>query len=77
MRLRMIALGKSTPDEIFLMVVRENARMEEAKAILARAGNPSLVIENYQKIVAANVRDCQVLRPSDRFRLMVLRFSMK
>jgi hypothetical protein len=55
MRLRMIALGKSTPDEIFLMVSEKMRAMEEAKAILARGGNPSLVIENYQKIVAANV----------------------
>jgi hypothetical protein len=28
--------------------------MEEAKAIIMRGGDPSLVIENYQKIVAAN-----------------------
>lgn len=55
MRLRMIALGKSTPDEMFLMVSEKMRAMEEAKAILARGGNPSLVIENYQKIVAANV----------------------
>ena len=55
LRLRMIALGKSTPDEMFLMVSEKMRAMEEAKAILARGGNPSLVIENYQKIVAANV----------------------
>jgi len=29
--------------------------MEEAKAIIARGGKPSLVIKSYQKIVAANV----------------------
>ena len=51
-RLRMMALGTSTPAEMFLMV---SEKMEEAKAIIARSGNPSLVIENYQKIVAANV----------------------
>ena len=54
-RLRMIALGTSTPDEMFLMVSEKMRATEEAKAIFARGGNPSLVIENYQKIVAANV----------------------
>jgi hypothetical protein len=37
------------------MVSEKMNAMEEAKAIIARGGNPSLVIENYQKIVAANV----------------------
>jgi hypothetical protein len=54
-RLRMMALGQSTPGEMFLMVYEKMNAMEEAKAIIARGGNPSLVIENYQKIVAANV----------------------
>ena len=54
-RLRMMAFGTSTPAEIFLMVSEKMNAMEEAKAIIARGGNPSLVIENYQKIVAANV----------------------
>ena len=54
-RLRMMAFGTSTPAEIFLMVSEKMNAMEEAKAIIARGGNPSVVIENYQKIVAANV----------------------
>ena len=54
-RLRMMALGTSTPAEMFLMVSEKMNAMEEAKAIIARSGNPLLVIENYQKIVAANV----------------------
>jgi hypothetical protein len=54
-RIRMMALGQSTPGEMFLMVSEKINAMEEAKAIIARGGNPSLVIENYQKIVAANV----------------------
>lgn len=55
MRLRMMALGQSTPGEMFLMVSEKMNAMEEAGAIIARGGNPSLVIANYQKIVAANV----------------------
>ena len=55
MRLRMMALGKSTPDEMFLMVTEKDNAMEQAKKIIIRGGDPSLVIENYQKIVAANV----------------------
>lgn len=54
-RVRMMALGQSTPAEMFLMVSEKMNAMEQAKAIIARGGNPSLVIENYQKIVAANV----------------------
>jgi hypothetical protein len=54
-RLRMMAFGTSTPAEIFLMVSEKMDAIEEAKAIIARGGNPSLVIENYQRIVAANV----------------------
>jgi hypothetical protein len=54
-RLRMMALGKSTPDEMFLMVSEKMSAMEKAKAIIISGGDPSLVIDNYQKIVTANV----------------------
>jgi hypothetical protein len=54
-RLRMMALGQSNPGEMFLMVSEKMNAMEEARAIIARGGNPALVIANYQKIVAANV----------------------
>ena len=54
-RFQMMALGKSTPAEMLLMVSEKMDAMEETKAIIARGGNPSLVIENYQRIVAANV----------------------
>jgi hypothetical protein len=54
-RLRMMAFGQSTQAEIFLMVSEKVNAMEEAKAIMARGGHPSLVIENYQRIVSANV----------------------
>ena len=49
-----VDVGTSTPAEMFLMVSEKMDAMEH-KAIIARGGNPSLVIENYQKIVAANV----------------------
>jgi NAD(P)-dependent dehydrogenase (short-subunit alcohol dehydrogenase family) len=55
MRMQMMALGKSTPTEMQLMVSEKMNAMEEAKAIIARGGNPSLVIENYQRIVSANI----------------------
>ena len=54
-RLRMMAFGKSTPDEIFLMVAEKIDAVEQAKTIIIRGGDPSHVIDNYQKIVAANV----------------------
>jgi hypothetical protein len=43
--------GKSTPDEMFLMVSEKMNAMGEARAIIIRGGNPSLVIDHYQKIV--------------------------
>jgi hypothetical protein len=55
MRLRLIALGRGTADEMFLMVTEKIKALEEAGVIILRGGNPSLVIDNYQKIVAANV----------------------
>jgi hypothetical protein len=54
-RLRTIALGKSTTDEVFLMVTEKVEAMNQAKPIIIRGGDPSHVIENYQKIVAANI----------------------
>jgi hypothetical protein len=50
-----MALGRSTTDEMFLMVTEKVDALEQAKKIIIRGGDPSLVIENYQKIVAANV----------------------
>ena len=54
-RLRMMALGKGTTGEMFLMVTEKIDAMGQAKKIIIRGGDPSLVIEHYQKIVAANV----------------------
>jgi hypothetical protein len=61
LRLQMMAFGKSTPDEVLLMVFEKVDAMQEARAIILRGGTPSLVIENYRKIVAANIE-----RLSDR-----------
>ena len=52
-RLRMMALGKSTPDEMVLMVTEKLGAMEKATAIMMRGS--SVVIDHYQKIVGANV----------------------
>jgi alanine-alpha-ketoisovalerate/valine-pyruvate aminotransferase len=54
-RLRMMALGESAPNETVLMVMEKLNAMEEAKAIMMSGGNPPHVIDNYQKIVTANV----------------------
>ena len=54
-RVMMMALGQSNPGEMLLMVSEKMNALEQAQAIIVRGGNPSLVIENYQKIVAANV----------------------
>jgi hypothetical protein len=55
MRLQMIALGKSTSDEMFLMVTEKLDVMAQAKKIIIRGGDPSLVIDHFRTIVATNV----------------------
>ena len=54
-RLRMMAFGTSTPNEMALMVTEKLNAMEESQAIMMCGGSPSHVIDNYKKIVAANV----------------------
>ena len=51
----MMALGRSTPDEIFRMVTEKIDALEQAKLVISSGGNPSRIIDNYRKIVAANV----------------------
>ncbi len=55
MRLRLIAGGKGTPEEMFLMVNEKIDALTQASTILARGGNSGQIIDNYRKIVAANV----------------------
>ena len=55
LRLRLIVLGRSTPDEIFLMVTEKIDALEQATSVIIRGGDPSLIIDNYRKTVAANV----------------------
>jgi sulfite exporter TauE/SafE len=55
MRLRMIAFGKGTPAEMFLMVTEKLDALEEANRILTLGGHPSLIMDNYRRVVAANV----------------------
>ena len=55
MRIRLIALGRGTSDEMFLMVTEKIEAFDDARAILIRGGDPAHVLNNYRKIVAANV----------------------
>jgi hypothetical protein len=55
MRLRLIALGKGTSDEMFLIVSEKIEAFDKAQAILIRGGDPAQVLDNYRKMVAANV----------------------
>jgi hypothetical protein len=55
MRLRLIAGGKGTPEEMFLMVNEKIDALTQASTIVARGGNSGQVIDNYRKIIAANV----------------------
>ncbi|AND92902.1 hypothetical protein AAV28_37945 [Bradyrhizobium diazoefficiens USDA 110] len=55
MRLKLIAAGKGTSEEMFLMVNEKVNAMAEARNILIQGGHSGHVIDNYRKIVAANV----------------------
>jgi hypothetical protein len=55
MRLRLIAAGKGTPEEIFLMINEKIDALTHARTILICGGNSGQIIDNYRKIVAANV----------------------
>jgi hypothetical protein len=54
-RLRMMALGEATPDEMLLMVTEKIKALEHASGTMIRGGDLVLVVDNYRKIVAANV----------------------
>ena len=54
-RVRMMALGRSSPNEMVLMVTEKINAMEEAASLLMLGGSPSHVFDHYQTIVAANV----------------------
>lgn len=54
-RVRMMAAGKASSDEMFLMVTEKMEAMEHAGRVLMGGGSPELVVANYRKIVAANV----------------------
>jgi hypothetical protein len=54
-RLRLIAQGKCTADECLLMFSEKLGALEHANGVIARGGHPELIINNYRKVVAANV----------------------
>src|SRR6478752_2840119 len=55
MRLRQIAAGNGTSEEMFLMVAEKLDAAAEARTIFVRGGDYTHVLEHYRKIVAANV----------------------
>jgi hypothetical protein len=56
LRLRLLSEGQASPDEMLLMVTEKIEAMQHAGWILLRGGNAGLVIDNYRRIVAANVK---------------------
>ncbi|WP_247429285.1 hypothetical protein [Bradyrhizobium sp. 44] len=55
MRLRQIAAGNGTSEEMFLMVTEKFDAAAEARTIFVRGGDYTHVLDHYRKIVAANV----------------------
>lgn len=62
MRLRQIAAGNGTSDEMFLMVTEKVDAASEAGAIVIRGGECGQILDHYRKIVAANVERLSVAR---------------
>ena len=54
-RVRMMAQGKASPEEMRLMVTEKADAFSHAIQTLMRGGAPELVVDNYRRIVAANV----------------------
>ncbi|MCK1288594.1 hypothetical protein IVB41_32310 [Bradyrhizobium sp. 44] len=54
LRLRLLAAGKGTPDEIFLVVNEKIDALAEARNILIRSGAPAEILDNHRKIIAAS-----------------------
>jgi hypothetical protein len=55
LRLRMMALGTVSAEEMFLMITEKVEALHHAGKIIGGGGSASNVIDNYQRIVAANV----------------------
>jgi hypothetical protein len=55
LRLRLMASGNASSQEMLLMLTEKIHAMEHAGRILARGGSLGAVIENYRRIVSANV----------------------
>jgi hypothetical protein len=55
MRLRQIATGKGTAEEVFLMVAEKiDAAAEARTTIFLRGGDCNQVVDHYRRIVSAN-----------------------
>ena len=54
MRLRQMAAGKGTADEVFLMVAEKIDAAAEARTIFLRSGDCNQVVDHYRRIVSAN-----------------------
>lgn len=63
-RLGMMAQGKASPSEMLLMVTEKIEAMQHAAQTIFSGGNPSAVVDNCNRIVAANVERLS-LRSSD------------
>ena len=70
MRVRQIAAGSGTSDEMFLMVTEKLDAASAAGSIIIRGGDCGQVLDHYRTIVAANVerlsaraREHRPLRP--------------
>jgi hypothetical protein len=63
LRLRMMAQGKTSSEEMLLMVTEKIEAMGHAGQTVLQGGDPALVVDYYRKIVAANVERLTKLQP--------------
>jgi len=54
LRLRQMAAGKGTSDEVFLMVAETIDAAAGARTVFLRSGDCNQVVDHYRRIVSAN-----------------------
>ena len=54
-RLRMMVQGSATAEEMLLMITEKIEAAQHAARTLVGGGSASVVVDNYRKIVSANV----------------------
>lgn len=56
LRIRMMAQGRASPEEMLLMITEKIEALQHAVYTLAAGGDATAIVDDYRKLVAANVK---------------------